>query len=581
MRKSHTPKRWHILPADEETESVLQDQLGIHAIVARLLVQRGITTADAAYDFLNPSFDQLHDPFLLPDIGVACERIKTALHGREKIMVHGDYDGDGVTSAALWGRVLEKLGADVEVFVPHRQRDGYDMRKGFVERAKEKGVALIITTDCGIQRIDEVEHARQVGIDVIITDHHTPNSNGSLPQAVAVINPNRADSHYPFSDLAGVGVAFRVCEALIRTLGHNVATYRNGYLDLTTIGTVTDVVPLIDENRVFVFHGLEAVKNSKKPGIQALLEVSGCNNGRPLNAGTISFQLGPRLNAASRVEETQFALDLLMTKDESEAQRLAKKLHELNDQRKEIQARVADEAMAQIALMDITEMRCLVLSGFNWPGSIVGIVASKVVERFHRPCVIIAKSEETGTGRGSARSISNFNVVQAIDACKDLLSEYGGHAHAAGLSMDNDNIPDFAAQMNRLAGTLLSEEDCLPSLEVAQEVAPSDLCAAVVDQIAWLAPFGNSNPAPRFISRSMPVRQISRLTEGKHLKLRFDAEGLTRWGNVDALWWNRGELAEGLQEGMSLDICYRPDINEYRGERSVQFMLEDIQPPEW
>lgn len=581
MRRSHTPKRWHILEGDDEAESVLQDQLNLPPIVARLLVQRGVTTPDAAYDFLNPSFDQLHDPFLLPDVEVACERIKTALHGREKILVHGDYDGDGVTSAALWGRVLEKLGADVEVFVPHRQRDGYDMRRSFVERAKEQGVGLIITTDCGIQRIAEVEHAREAGIDVIVTDHHTPKADGSLPPAVAVINPNRRDSKYPFSDLAGVGVAFRVCEALVRTLGHNVANYRRSYLDLATIGTVTDVVPLLDENRVFVFHGLDALRNSKKPGLQALLEVAGCNNGKPLNAGTIGFQIGPRLNAASRVEETQYALDLLMTKDPYEAQRLARKLHDLNDQRREIQARVADEAIAQIAQMDIAEMRCLVLSGYDWPGSIVGIVASKIVERFHRPCVIIAKNEETGSGRGSARSIGAFNVVEAIDRCKDLLEEYGGHAHAAGLSIESENIPDFAAQMNRLAAMQLTDEDCVPSIEVAQVVTPSDLCPAILDQIAWLAPFGASNPAPRFVSRSVPIRQIQRMSEGKHLKLRFDAEGLSRWGKVDAIWWNKGELAEGLEEGMSLDICYRPEFNEFRGERSVQFMLEDIQPPEW
>ncbi len=581
MRRSHIPKHWQILPGDAAVESVLQAELDIHPIVARLLVQRGILTPEAAYAFLNPSFDQLHDPFLLPDIEAACERIKLALRNREKIEIHGDYDGDGVTSAALWGRVLRGLGADVDIFVPHRQRDGYDMRTAFIERAKAKGVTLIITTDCGIQRIAEVEHARECGIDVIITDHHTPNANGSLPQAVAVINPNRKDSRYPFSDMAGVGVAFRVCEALVRTLGHNVDSYRSRFLDLVTIGTVTDVVPLVDENRVFVFHGLEALQNSTKPGVKALLEVSGCNNGRPLNAGAISFQIGPRINAASRVEETQFALDLLMTKDESEAQRLAKRLHDLNDQRRDIQARVMDEAMAQIALMDITDMRCLVLSGNNWPGSIVGIVASKVVERYSRPCVIVAMNEETGTARGSARSISNFNVVQAIDACKDLLTEYGGHAHAAGLSMENDKVPDFAAQMNRLATALLSEDDCQPSLQAAQEVAPSDLCMAVVDQISWLAPFGHSNPAPRFVSRGLPVRRIFRMSEDKHLKLRFDAEGLSRWGNVDAIWWNQGGLAEGLQEGMSLDICYSPSINEYKGERSVQFMLEDIQPPEW
>ena len=581
MKRPLISKRWNVLPGDMQAEAALIMELGVHPIVARMLAQRGLCTPESAEEFLNPSLDRLHDPMLLPDAEAACQRIKTALNDKEKILIHGDYDGDGVTSAALWTRLLRSLGGDVNVFVPHRKRDGYDMRVPIIEQAKADGVKLIITTDCGIQRVDEVEHARACGIDVIITDHHTPNSNGTLPDAVAVVNPHRSDSRYPFADLAGVGVAFKMGEALTKYLGHRVEAFHRGFLDLAAIGTITDVMPLLGENRILVKYGLEALENTKKPGLRCLIAEAG-HAEKTLDVRAVSFGIGPRLNAASRIDETQVALDLLMTKDDTEAYRLARRLNELNLQRREDQDKVFEEALAQVAQQDVTEARCLVVSGATWPAGLVGLVAGKIAERFNRPCVAISLNEATGTGRGSARSIRAFNILDAITACRDLLQEFGGHSHAAGLSIDGANVADFSAQMNRLAGALLTEEDFVPTLDVAQRIEPSEIVPELLEQLEAMAPFGHANKAPLFSSHSVPLTHIETMgKEKQHLKLHFRADGVNRNDRIPGLMWNRSDYAETLAEVQSLDICYRPEFNVFRGERSIQFMLEDFRPPEW
>lgn len=573
--------RWQILPGDIQAEAKLQIELGVHPIVARLLVQRGLTSPADADKFLNPSLDRLHDPFLLPDAELACERLKRALHHKEKILIHGDYDGDGLTSAALWTRILRSLGGEVAVFVPHRRRDGYDIRMGHIEQAKLDGVTLIVTTDCGIQRVEEVEYAREAGIDVIITDHHTPRSNGDLPKAVAVVNPHRIGSRYPFPDLAGVGVAFRVGEALTRYLGHNPDKYRRAFLDLVVIGTVTDIMPLLDENRILVKHGLEALQQTKKPGLRALINVCGFAN-KTLSTRSIGFGIGPRLNAASRIDETQLALDLLMTKDDQEATRLARRLDELNMERREEQSKVVEEAVEQIARQDMGEARCLVVTGEGWKSGLVGLVAGRIADQFHRPCIAIAMDTATGRGRGSARSIHAFNIFNAIDACKDLLIEYGGHSHAAGLAIHADQVPDFKAQMNRLAAALLTDEDMQPTLEVSVELDPSEVCHQLVRQIEAMEPFGNGNPVPLFVSRDSRVLEVVRIgSEKQHLKLILKADGLNGKDQVEALWWKMGALADQLDAIPSLDVCYRPEINEWNGTCKIQFMLEDFKPPEF
>lgn len=579
--KRYSPKRWRVLPGDIVAETTLQQELRVHPIIARLLVQRDLTTPEAACAFLNPGLNDLPDPFLLPDAEAACERLKRALAEKERILVHGDYDSDGVTSAALWTRTLRSLGGNVDVFVPHRKRDGYDIRTPIIEQARQEGVTLIVTTDCGIQRVDEVEHARQYGIDVIISDHHTPNANGGLPKAVAVVNPHRSDSRYPFPHLAGVGVAFRLCEALTRYLGHNPDSFRRSFLDLAAIGTVTDVMPLLGENRILVKYGLEALQTTKKPGLRALIDVAGYTD-KPLTTHAISFGLGPRINSASRIDETQLALDLLLTKDETEARTLARRLNELNVLRKEEQARIWEEAMAQVAQQDMAEARCLVISGTGWSGSIVGIVASKIVEQTNRPCVMIALDEATGAGRGSARSIHPFNIFEAIDACRDLLDEYGGHAHAAGLSISGEHVVDFAAQMNRLAGELLSEEDLLPSLDVAMEIDAAEICAPLLQQLEAFAPFGSGNHEPYFVSRGVRLVETRRMgNEKQHAKLYLNVEGLNGRNMVEAPWFSFGHLADGLEPNSTLDLCYRAQFNDWNGRRSIQFVIADLQPPEW
>lgn len=578
MRRPLTPKRWSLLPEDIQAEARLQIELGVHPITARLLVQRGLTTPEAADRFLNPTLDRLYDPMLLPDAEAACARLKIALANKEKILVHGDYDGDGLTSSALWTRLLRSLGGNVDVFVPHRKRDGYDMRIPIIEQAKQEGVTLIVTTDCGIQRVDEVEHAREAGIDVIITDHHTPGA--ILPKAVAVVNPQRKDSQYPFRHLAGVGVAFKMGEALTRYLGHGVNGFRRAYLDLAAIGTVTDVMPLLDENRILVKHGLEHLQETKKPGLRALIDVCGYAD-KKLDTRSIGFGIGPRLNSASRIDETKIALDLLMTKDEDEAISLARRLNELNQQRRDEQDKVFEEAMEQVVRQDMTEAKCLVVSG-NWRGGIIGIVASKIVDRFHRPCVVIGTDDTTGLGRGSARSITAFNMFDAVNACTALLEEYGGHAHAAGMSIRTENIVDFAAQMNHLAGVALSDEDILPTLEVAVELSPAEISSDLLNQVAAMEPFGNGNPEPLFVSRSVPVMEVMRMgNEKQHLRLTLRADGLNGRDSVQSPWFFRGELAEMLETVPSLDICYKPQFNDWNGRRSIQFLLEDIKPPEW
>lgn len=580
MRRTHQSKNWRILSGNPALEAEFVRQLGISPVLARLLVQREIHTSEAAARFLSPSQNHLHDPFLLPDAEVACERLKTALAKKEGILVHGDYDGDGVTSAALWTRTLRGLGGEVDVFVPHRKRDGYDMRVPIIEEAKANKVSLIVTTDCGIQRVDEVEHAREQGIDVIITDHHTPKANGEIPKAVAVVNPHRHDSRYPFPHLAGVGVAFKLCEALTTHLGYTADMFRRKFLDLACIGTVTDIMPLMDENRILVKDGLEVLQKTTKPGLRALLHAS-IGTQRTVEASDIAFGLGPRLNAASRVDETQDALNLLMTKDPVEGERLAQHLTFLNDQRREIQAKMMEEAMEEIAKMDTSESRCLVVSRSGWSGGLVGLVASKLSQQFNRPCVVIGIDSQTGEGRGSARSIEVFNIFDAIHSCSDLLIEYGGHAHAAGLSIQAANVDSFSNLMNQIARNQLTETDLLPSLEIAMELGTHEVSPKLLEELEQLKPFGHDNREPLFVSRGLPIMNVLRMgKEQQHLKIVFRAEGLNGNDCVEAVWWNQGSLAEHLSTLSSIDICYTIEYNYFQG-RKIQFKLYDIKPPEW
>lgn len=601
---------WRIKGSYPEEEKCLQKALGLHPIVARLLVQRGIRTPEEAQRFLYPRLDHLCDPSLLPDVEAACERLKRAIVSKESILVHGDYDSDGVTSAALWTRLLRRLGANVEVFVPHRKRDGYDMRQSIVDWAKQKEISLILTTDCGVRRVEEVEYARTLGIDVIITDHHLPPEQ--LPRAVAVVNPHRSDSRYPFPHLAGVGVAFRCGEALVRYLGLSVESYRRAYLDLVAIGTITDVMPLLGENRVLVTFGLRQLQETKKPGLRALMEVSGLWHtsqgpappsalSEPLSAQDIAFGLGPRLNAASRVGETQPALDLLLTTDLTEARRLAQYLNSCNKARQEEQKRIFQEALQHIQSTTLHKQACIVVEGSGWGSGIIGLVAAKITECYHRPSIVLSIDHEKGEGRASARSIAAFNLGEALELCRPLLIDGGGHAHAAGFSIRLENVAELKKLMEAIARKQLTEEDLLPVLEADAELSPSHIDEVLVEQLERLAPFGMENPEPLFVTHG--AQMLSAHMVGRdldHLKLYIDraaphgleaslateddacvveiyvTDSPTKPNPpLEALMWGKGSLVEELVPG-PIDICYRLQRKVFQGEQKIQLFLEDI-----
>ena len=579
MRNSPSTKRWRVAEGNIRAETLIQMELGVHPIVAKLLVTRGITSPEAAEAFLHPSLDSLSDPNLLPDAEVACERIKKALSGKEKIWIHGDYDGDGVTSAALWQRTLSSLKADVEVFVPHRHRDGYDMRSEFIQRAAQGSVGLIITTDCGIRRIHEVNEARERGIDVIVTDHHLPGQDGELPNAVAVVNPHREDSIYPYKNLAGVGVAFRLCDALVRHLGHNQESFQRHYLDLAAIGTLTDMMPLTEENRVIVYHGLKALQQTKKVGLQELMTVSGCRQ-RPVTSRDVGFELGPRLNAAGRVQDSRIALELLLSKDSEDAAKLARKLNGWNQERRDTQRQVEMEALAAIESQGMQNDYCIVAAQAGWHAGVVGLVAGRIVERYHRPCVLAAMDTETGQARASARSIMNFDIFEAISLCSSLLIEYGGHSHAAGLSMLTENLDDFRDQMNNIARQKLTEEDLVPILEIDAETELELICPQMLEQIESLAPFGQANPEPMFLSKHVRIREKKLIgTEKQHLKLLIDTPGLNG-GVSDAIWWNQAHQGDELSSKTKIDICYQLQFNSFNSLKTIQFKIVDLHSSE-
>jgi single-stranded-DNA-specific exonuclease len=564
-------KRWLVGTIDISRALELERLLGCSTLTARLLVRRGLTEPETADRFLRADWDQLPDPFLLPDAERAVERIRLALHEKQRILVHGDYDCDGVTSAALYARLLRRLGGNVDVHVPHRHKEGYDLRAEVIERARQSGVQLIITTDCGIQRVEEVEAAAELGIDVVVTDHHEPGPR--LPRAVAVVNPHRRDSRYPFSELAGVGVAFRLGEALVRHLGMPVDAYRRAYSDLAALGTVADMMPLVEDNRIIVRHGLVSLAETKKVGLSALLKTA-MPGSRSLSAQTIGYAIGPRLNAIGRMDDAGHALQLLMTTDPNEAALLVQRLEAANTERRIEQFRVFDEAVEQACMRDLASERLLVLHGHGWNAGVVGLVAGKIVERFHRPAILIAVHPETGRGRGSARSIRPFHMLDAITQWGEMLEEFGGHSHAAGFSIDPAKIEEFAAAMRSTASAKLTDEDLVPELKADFVLDPHTLDAAAVRELSRMEPFGRGNEPPMLVARGLHASGAMRFgKEQNHLRCRLSVPGEAE---IESVLWGGVGRADRMEEAGALDICYQPEIHQHAGQVYVRLVIHDI-----
>lgn len=547
--------------------------LGIAPPVARLLVQRGFDDQDSASRFLHPGTADFNDPRLLPDIGPAISRISRALEARERITVYGDYDADGVTSAALLGRVLKRLAADagaVSVRVPHRHVNGYGLSPDTVRQLHaEESPAVLITADCGISAIEGAQCARELGIDLVITDHHEPGDR--LPDALAIVNPKRADSSYPFRDLAGVGVAYKLGEALAMDRGVQPWVYASHYLDLVTLGTVADNAPLLGENRALVRLGLPRLETSRKAGVRALIGAAGIT--RSLNAASISFQLAPRLNAVGRVDDAAKALELLMTPDPTRAASLVETLERLNGARREEQERIWQEATEAIKNRGLIRDLVMLVTGRDWHKGVIGIVAGRLSEIYHRPVLVAAVDGEMA--RGSARSAADFPMIDALRACRDLLGDFGGHSQAAGFDIAADHLEEFRIRLNDFAVSAgLDQEKIQPCLDIDTEVSADEIGPDTLRHLKLMEPFGSGNPEPLFVARNLLVvssTRFGRQADRPHLSLKVRGEGMEP---TECVWWRMAEEFARFEGQAELDIVFRLESG-YLDNGSVRLNVQD------
>lgn len=565
---------WRVAEPNEAEVEALAKRLDVPPMVAALLVNRGVVNAEEAEKYLNPSLSNLSDPFLLPDCDKAVERLARAIKDNERIFVHGDYDADGVTSAAICVRALSALGANVVGFVP-RRTDGYDFQPYGADKAKEAGASLIMTSDCGVTAVGAVERANELGIDVVITDHHRPGS--VLPAAHAVVDPYREDMPAPpFKELCGAGVAFKVLDALVSVIQpqHRDA-FRRNFVDLVALGTVADVTPLVGENRVLVAHGLKALAAPKKAGIEALL-ISLDLKGKPLEADNLAMKLGPRLNAAGRVFDPDIAFRLLTTKSPEEAEQLAVQMGALHDKVREETARATMEALADADLPENQGRRVLVLARPAWGHGIVGIVAARVVDAVRRPVVLLAYDKHEDAYHGSGRSYGTFNLLQALHGASDLLARYGGHHAAAGVTVPAANLEALRERLHEVSEGHIDDEPEPPSIDIDLEVGSGSVVnLTLLDWLDKLAPFGRDNPEPTFLTRKAVVLSSRRVgKDANHAQFTFKLPGAE--ASFKAIKFQSGDLADQFHPGDGVDVVYTPKANHWNGRVTVDLMLKDL-----
>lgn len=558
-------QQWNIAQGDQEARRVMERQ-GVPGLVAATLCARGMTDLAEARSLLSSGSDHLQDPFLMKDMDLAVARISRALRNGEKIAVYGDYDVDGITSTCLLTHYLRGQGGEVCYYIPNRLSEGYGVNREAVSHLAREGVRLMITVDCGITAVDEVRYASELGVDVIITDHHE--CKEELPAAVAVVDPHRKDCPYPFKDLAGVGVALK----LVMALGgekRSRALFQE-YADLAAVGTVADVMKLLGENRTIVRVGLNHLKKTRRRGLYALMVEAGTLS-RAINSTTVGYCLSPRINAAGRMGQAATAAELILTEDTVQAEVLAHQLCELNRQRQAVELEIFNQCLA---LVNGKKQDCLVLADKAWHQGVVGIVASRLAEQCACPVFMICLQED-GKGKGSCRSYGGFNLFCALERCADLLEGYGGHALAAGFSIKEENIPAFRAKMKELVRTDTGGEEMVSTLQIDGEIENTALLTVEqVEALSALEPYGAGNPKPVFSLSGVTVTCMSDVGGGRHLKMRASRDGRT----VDLIFFSVTRAKSGLVVGDKADVAFYPQINEYRGSRTVQLHLVDLRP---
>ncbi len=592
-------KKWslHFSPgdpiADAAVENLIKD-LSISRTMARLLYTRGYRSADAVKAFLHQETAQLHDPFILCDIRPAIERIREAVERGERIAIYGDYDVDGVTSVSLLYLYLCELGADVGYYIPCRSSEGYGLSSPAIDRLRERGVQLMITVDTGITAIDEIEYAKTLGIDTVVTDHHE--CRPELPNAVAVVNPHRADDPYPFKELAGVGVIFKVicayemdaCRRAGKSEIDGVRRVCRTYGDFVAIGTIADVMPIVDENRLIVSLGLKLLEHTERPGLKALIEAAAGNRDpgkvppkkRKINSSFVGFVIAPRINAAGRVSTASIAVELLLSTDDATALELAEQLCELNVQRQVEENRIAEQAYKKIEQTCIPDKDCvIVIDDDTWQQGIIGIVSSRITERYGLPSILISFDgatrgfpEADDVGKGSGRSIKGLNLVEALSACEELLVRFGGHELAAGLSVRRMDIDAFRRKINAYAKEKMTDDMLCGSVDADCEVDFSELSMKLCAEIDTMEPFGTANPVPVLMMREMRITRIVPLGGGKHTKLILEKDG----NSISAVWFGMSAAQLTYELLDTVDVLFQLNLNEFQGVTSLQMIVQDM-----
>lgn len=565
-----TERRWIMRRYDVAAAERLAAALRIEPIIAALLVLRGVSEPEEAHRALHPRLDQLHDPQRMLGMDRAVARLMSAIARGERILIYGDYDVDGTTGTALLRRTLQMLGAQTDYYIPHRIKEGYGINREALERAWAEGYRLLLSVDCGIRSHEPLEWASAQGMDAIVTDHHLPDPERGTPPAIAVLNPNQPGCPYPDKNLAGVGVAFKLAHALLRAGGRAAEATVHGFLKLVAIGTVADVAPLIGENRTIVALGLRDLPNARNRGLRALMEVAGCGARRNLNAYDIGFLIGPRINAAGRMDAARMVVQLLEAEDDAQARELAGKLDEYNRERQRLQGELFKEALVEVA-ETLDGSHVVVVAREGWHRGVIGLVASKLVERTGRPAVVI--SLEGDNGHGSARSIEEYHLLDGLSSCAELFEDFGGHKYAAGLRIKRERIEELRQRLNEHAAGVLRPEDLTPALRIDMELPPHALTLDLAREIEKLEPFGTGWRRPIFLTRRLEVDGEPRVFKERHLKFCVRGADNTRY---DSIWWRALESGRRTpRAGEIIELVYSVELDRWRRNEGLVLVVED------
>ena len=555
-------KKWECYQPDSNKVDELIKKYDLNEILARILVNKNLTEKEDIDLFMNPTRKDFHDPFLMPDMEIIVDRILKAIEGKEKIMIYGDYDADGITSITVLKSFLEERGLEVSSYIPNRLDEGYGLNKEAIKKIYDDGYRLVITVDCGISGIDEVDYANSLGIETLITDHHEPAD--TLPNAMAVVDAKRKDNKYPFNQLAGVGVVFKLIQAISMKLNLDEKQFLK-YLDIVCIGTISDIVPLVDENRVIAKLGLKLIAQTRNIGLKALLEVIGFTN---IDSTAVSFGLAPRINACGRMGDEQVALELFLSKDFAEAKKLALKLNEYNLERQTIEKKIFDEATEKIEKNE-KDNTCIVVGSEGWHHGIIGIVASKVTEMYFKPSILICFEGEDG--KGSGRSIPGFDLHEALMKCSKNLEKFGGHSMAVGITLKKEKFEKFKEEFEEYAKSLEIDK-IVPVINVDSELSLKNVDIDSVKSLKLLEPYGEANKMPLFMFKNLKINSIRSLSDGKHLRLTLKDDNYM----INAIGFNMGELTGEYLIDDKVDIVGNLDINSFNGMESIQIILKDM-----